>query len=118
MKTIYFIGLTILMGLVLLGFQYTKTQEQVENSGKNDIYDERKMKIIEAIESDSDNRVADIHIWRVGITHYAAIISLVTHFAKPPDHYKNILAGFKELSHVTVEVNQCHEKSCLISTST
>jgi Co/Zn/Cd efflux system component len=73
----------------------------------------RKQKIQEAIEANSDNRVADMHIWKVGAAHYAAIISLVSHYSKPPDHYKNLLGGFKELSHVTVEVNQCNEKPCL-----
>jgi peptide methionine sulfoxide reductase msrA/msrB len=43
MKTIFFVGLTILMGLVLLGFQYTKNQEQIENTGKNDTYNEEKL---------------------------------------------------------------------------
>jgi peptide methionine sulfoxide reductase msrA/msrB len=43
MKTIFLIGLTILAGLVLLGFQYTKTQAQVENSGKDKAYDETKL---------------------------------------------------------------------------
>ncbi len=32
-----------------------------------------------AIEADSDNRVADIHVWRVGPADYAAIFSIVTH---------------------------------------
>jgi len=43
MKTIYIIGLVILFGLVLLGFQYTKTQAQVTNSGKEKAYDETKL---------------------------------------------------------------------------
>jgi Co/Zn/Cd efflux system component len=59
------------------------------------------------IPADSDNQVADMQIWKVGSAHHAAIISIVPHFAKSPDHYKNLLAEFKELSHITVEVNQC-----------
>ena len=43
MKTIFIIGLTILIGLVLLGFQYTKTQAQVADSGKDKTYDETKL---------------------------------------------------------------------------
>jgi peptide methionine sulfoxide reductase msrA/msrB len=43
MKTIFFIGLTILIGLALLGFQYTKTQAQVATSGKDKTYDETKL---------------------------------------------------------------------------
>jgi cation diffusion facilitator family transporter len=74
---------------------------------------ERKKKIKENIEEDSDNRVADIHIWKVGSIKYAAIISVVTHVPKSPDHYKKILGGFEELSHVTVEVNQCTGEPCI-----
>jgi len=59
------------------------------------------------VESDSDNIVSDIHIWRVGPVDYAAIISLVTHYPQPTEHYKNLVKEFKELSHLTVEVNTC-----------
>ena len=61
--------------------------------------------IKEAIEADADNRVTDIHVWKVGPAVYAAIISLVTHFPQPPDHYKALVEKFSELSHITVEVN-------------
>lgn len=72
-----------------------------------------KTKIKDTIEADSDNRISDIHIWKVGPFHYAAIISLVTHYPKPPEYYKNFLIPFKELSHLTIEVNQCYEEPCL-----
>jgi cation diffusion facilitator family transporter len=66
------------------------------------------------IESDSDNRVSDIHIWKVGPVDYAAVISLVTHYPKPTDHYKNLLKEFKELSHLTIEVNSCTDDPCIV----
>lgn len=75
-------------------------------------------KIKEVIESDSDNRISDIHVWRVGIQHYAAIISLVTHFPKPTEHYKQLLKEFSELSHTTIEINQCTGTPCIGSGST
>jgi cation diffusion facilitator family transporter len=59
------------------------------------------------IESDSDNRVSDIHVWRVGPYYLSAIISIVTHFPNSPEYYKNLLSGFDEISHMTVEVNKC-----------
>lgn len=65
------------------------------------------------IESDADNRVSDIHVWKVGPLDYAAIVSLVTHYPKSAEHYKNLLKDFRELSHVTVEVNECKENPCL-----
>ena len=69
--------------------------------------------IQETIESDSDNRVSDIHIWPLGSQHFAAIISLVTHYPKPPEYYKELLKDFEELEHVTVEVNDAHGDPCL-----
>jgi len=66
-----------------------------------------------AVEQDSDNRIADMHVWRVGANHYAAIISLVTHYPKPTEYYKELLQGFKQLSHLTVEVNLCSEEPCM-----
>jgi len=68
--------------------------------------------IKETIENDADNRLSDIHVWKVGAHHYAAIIALVTHFPKPIEHYKKILAKFDRLSHITIEVNECREASC------
>jgi cation diffusion facilitator family transporter len=64
------------------------------------------------IEQDSDNRIADMHLWRVGANHYAAIISLVTHHPKPTEHYKELLQGFNQLAHITIEVNLCAEEVC------
>ncbi|NKN32124.1 CDF family Co(II)/Ni(II) efflux transporter DmeF [Marichromatium bheemlicum] len=66
-----------------------------------------------AIEADADNRVADMHVWRVGANHYAAIISLVTHEPRPVEHYKQLLADFDRIAHLTVEVNACAGPSCL-----
>lgn len=80
----------------------------------NNIDLERKREIKKVIESDSDNRVSDIHVWKVGPVDYAAMISIVTHFQKNPEHYKKLLRDFHELSHVTVEVNYCEEEPCIV----
>ena len=40
---------------------------------------ETEKEIRKRIEFDSDTRISDIHVWRVGPLDYAAIISLVTH---------------------------------------
>ncbi len=60
-----------------------------------------------AIEGDLDNRVADLHVWRVGPGHLAAVLTVVTHEPRPPSHYKHLLKGITGLSHVTVEVELC-----------
>jgi cation diffusion facilitator family transporter len=78
-----------------------------------DVNAEAVEEIRSIIESDSDNRVTDLHIWRVGSHHLSAIVSVVTHYPKPPDHYKQLLAGYDEMAHVTVEVNQCEGDPCL-----
>lgn len=75
--------------------------------------EEYRAAIKAAVERDSDNRIADMHVWRVSANHYAAIISLVTHAPQSTEHYKDLLRGFKRLSHVTVEVNLCTEDPCM-----
>ncbi|MBU1172043.1 MAG: CDF family Co(II)/Ni(II) efflux transporter DmeF [Proteobacteria bacterium] len=69
-------------------------------------------KIMQAIEQDPDNRISDLHVWNVGGNHYAAIISIVTHFPKPTEHYKKLLSDFSELSHISIEINECKEEPC------
>ncbi len=61
-----------------------------------------------AIETDADNRVTDLHLWRVGPGHFAAIVSLVTHQPRPAEHYKKLIGNKSQLGHVTVEVNTCY----------
>lgn len=74
--------------------------------------------ITAAIEAADDNRVADIHVWRVGAGSLAVILSVVTHAPRPPEHYKRLLAGFPEIAHATVEVIGCEGESCLKKAST
>jgi cation diffusion facilitator family transporter len=66
-----------------------------------------------AIEADADNRVADLHVWRVGPHHLAAIISVVTHYPQPPEHYKELLHDIPNLAHISVEVQPCASEPCL-----
>lgn len=78
-------------------------------------FEENKKSIITAkVESDSDNRISDLHLWKVGPNDYAVIISLVTHFPKPVEHYKELLKDVHNLSHITVEINQCMSEPCII----
>jgi cation diffusion facilitator family transporter len=58
------------------------------------------------LEIDGD-RIADLHLWRVGPGHCGAIISIVTHHPRAPADYKARLAGIAALAHVTVEVEAC-----------
>lgn len=70
----------------------------------------RRAAIRTAIESDADSRVADLHVWRVGPRHLAAILAVVAHDPREPDHYKRLLARQSDLVHVTVEVHRCPDE--------
>ncbi|MFZ0811835.1 MAG: CDF family Co(II)/Ni(II) efflux transporter DmeF, partial [Bradyrhizobium sp.] len=56
-----------------------------------------------AIESEGD-QVTDLHLWRLGPGHLGAIVSIATSAQREPAHYRQSLAHFSDLSHVTVEV--------------
>jgi len=61
-------------------------------------------KVRGAIEGTGD-RVADLHVWRLGPGHMSAVVSVTT---TDPDRdarfYHGVLQRFRNLSHVTVEV--------------
>jgi cation diffusion facilitator family transporter len=72
-----------------------------------EVPERRREAIRAAVESGGDDKVSDLHVWRVGPRHYAAIVCIVTHEPREPEHYKRLLAGHCDLAHVTVEVNRC-----------
>ena len=55
------------------------------------------------IETDGD-RVADLHVWRLGPGHLGAIVSVRTRSARCSADYHARLAHLTALSHITVEV--------------
>jgi cation diffusion facilitator family transporter len=63
-------------------------------------------KITVRLEQHND-RVSDLHLWRLGPGHLGAIVSLVTDHPKAPSTYKKRLSGLPGLSHVTIEVEPC-----------
>ncbi len=60
-----------------------------------------------AIETD-DSRVADLHVWSVGMDGYAAL-SVVAHRPRPPEDYKARVAASARVVHATVEVHRCED---------
>jgi cation diffusion facilitator family transporter len=60
-------------------------------------------KVRKAIETEGD-RVTDLHLWRLGPGHLGAIVSIATTNSHEAAYYRERLAGFADLSHVTVEV--------------
>jgi cation diffusion facilitator family transporter len=77
---------------------------------------EQLASIRSVIEADADNRISDLHVWKVSEDHVAAIISVVTHKPRPPEHYKALLNDVKGLSHISVEVLSCEDRNCSLST--
>jgi cation diffusion facilitator family transporter len=69
--------------------------------------DERLTDRIKAAIEIDDDRITDLHVWRVGPSHNAAVITVVTHEPKAPTHYKERLTGVGGLCHVTIEVERC-----------
>jgi len=62
-------------------------------------------KIRAAIEGEGDE-VVDLHLWRLGPGHLGAIVSVATSQPREALHYRQQLAHFPDLSHVTVEVQR------------
>jgi cation diffusion facilitator family transporter len=60
-----------------------------------------------AIESEEDNRVSDLHVWSVGPGIYAAEIAIVSSQPLDPDDYYKLLPEELGLVHVTVETHRC-----------
>jgi cation diffusion facilitator family transporter len=63
-----------------------------------------------AIESGNTDRVSDLHVWQVGPSDYAAIVSVVSDHPQATEHYRTLLADIEGLSHVSVEVQECREE--------
>ncbi len=60
-------------------------------------------RIRRCLEEDGD-RVADLHLWRLGPGHFGAIVSIVTGQARDVHFYRAALGRFAGLSHLTIEV--------------
>lgn len=75
-------------------------------------YASLRNEIARAIETEADNRVADVRAWSLGGTARAAIVSVVTHQPRTANHYKALLADVPDLHLVTVEVHHCDIDPC------
>lgn len=72
-----------------------------------------RKQVQQLIEADSDNRVADIHLWCIGSGRFALILSIVTHFPREPEHYKALLRDLPDLVHLTVEIHNSPGEPCI-----
>jgi cation diffusion facilitator family transporter len=53
------------------------------------------------------DRISDLHLWRVGPGHIAAIVSVVSDHPETSSAYKKRLSDLPGLSHLTIEVERC-----------
>jgi cation diffusion facilitator family transporter len=63
----------------------------------------------QTIEEDGD-RLTDLHLWRLGPGHLGAIITVATDKRRDPAYYRQRLARFRDLSHLTIEVCPSSER--------
>jgi cation diffusion facilitator family transporter len=69
--------------------------------------------IREAIEEggrDSDIRIADLHVWRVGKASYSCAVTVITHdCALDANRVRRWISQHEEVVHTTVEIHHCPE---------
>ncbi len=61
----------------------------------------------DAIERDSTDRVADLHVWSIGHAIFAAEVAVVSDQPRTPDYYKSLIPRHLNVVHATVEVHKC-----------
>jgi Co/Zn/Cd efflux system component len=64
------------------------------------------------IEADSESRVTDLHLWRVGSKGLALIVSVVTGQGRRAEEYQDRLRALPSLAHVSIEVHPCDDPDC------
>jgi cation diffusion facilitator family transporter len=70
------------------------------------VADRRVAEDVRAAVAAEGDRLADLHVWRLGPGHLGAIVAVVTSdAARGPGYYRAMLARFPTLSHITVEVS-------------
>ena len=75
---------------------------------------ELRNKIRDRLESVDDNRISDLHVWKVGPHHLSVIVTIVTHYPKPVEDYRRLLAEIEQIKHLTIEVMECKDKPCIL----
>lgn len=61
----------------------------------------------DSIESNSGDRVSDLHMWRIGHGIYAMELTIVSDAPHSPDYYKSLIPENLAIAHATVEVHKC-----------
>ena len=104
----------LLGAVVITRWSYSLLSDTSKILLDSEVAPELTEQIRSAIEAESDNLVADLHVWQVSPHNLSVIVTVVTHFPKAPDHYKSLLKDFIGDAHVTVEVQKCDSEPCLV----
>lgn len=68
--------------------------------------DETMANKIRAAVAAADDKLIDLHVWRLGPDHFGVVLSIVTREGRHgPGFYHAVLRRFKGLSHITTEVH-------------
>ncbi|MBN2705318.1 MAG: CDF family Co(II)/Ni(II) efflux transporter DmeF [Deltaproteobacteria bacterium] len=70
-------------------------------------------KIRRILETDADNRISDLHVWRVGGDALCLAATIVTHYPRNPKHYRELLKDIPPIKHTTIEIVACEGKPCM-----
>lgn len=63
--------------------------------------------IREKVESLSDARVVDVHIWELGSGQLGGIVSIMASLPRSVEEYRAVILTVAPIEHLTVEVTQC-----------
>ena len=56
--------------------------------------------------------ITDLHIWDLGLSRYACVLSVVDAEPKPVDYYKTVLRGIAPFAHINVEIHPLEQECC------
>ena len=59
----------------------------------------------DAIEDGSGDRIADVHVWRIGEEMYAAALIILAREPQTPDRYRALIPTRLNIAHTTIEVH-------------
>jgi cation diffusion facilitator family transporter len=65
------------------------------------------------LESNADNRISDLHVWRVGGHALSVAVCIVTHYPRPSEHYRKLLEAIPGIEHATIEIISCEGEPCI-----
>ncbi len=71
-----------------------------------------QQRIIEAIETDKDAKVVDLHLWKLSSNSFGVLITLVASAPRSAEEYRKRLDPIHHLDHITIETHYCKDDSC------